>query len=358
MPSSLAASPGALRRSAAARLGACAAAVVAAGTGALATIGSGPAGAASAPSGTVALVSYSTPAPAYFELEKHFEQTPAGRNVTFTNSFGPSGSQSRAVAAGEPADIVNFSLATDMARLVKAGLVSPGWDANRTTAGMVTDSLVVFVVPKGNPQHITTWGDLLKPGIRIFTPNPFSSGSARWNLMAAYGAELKLGKTPAQAEAYLAALLAHTVTQESSAATELTAFENDGNSKDVLLDYEDDAIGAKRAGARIDYVIPKQTILIANPIAVTSDAKNPVAANAFLSYLLSPAGQTQWAELGYRPVRPAVADKFRKKFPVPAELFTIQWLGGWTKLSTSFFGTPNGIVSQIESHLGVSTASS
>lgn len=223
---------------------------------------------------------------------------------------------------------------------------------------MVTDSLVVFVVPKGNPQHITTWGDLLKPGIRIFTPNPFSSGSARWNLMAAYGAELKLGKTPAQAEAYLAALLAHTVTQESSAATELTAFENDGNSKDVLLDYEDDAIGAKRAGARIDYVIPKQTILIANPIAVTSDAKNPVAANAFLSYLLSPAGQTQWAELGYRPVRPAVADKFRKKFPVPAELFTIQWLGGWTKLSTSFFGTPNGIVSQIESHLGVSTASS
>lgn len=312
----------------------------------------------SEPSGQVAVVAYSTPEPAYLQLEKDFQQTPAGKDVTFSNSFGPSGTESRNVAAGLPADIVNFSLATDMERLVKAKLVSPGWESDPTTHGMVTDSVVAFVVPKGNPEHIETWQDLTKAGVRLFTPNPFSSGSARWNLMAAYGAELKLGKTPAQAKAFLSILLSKTVSQGASAADELTAFEDDGNEHDVLLDYEDDAIWAKRSGAQISYVVPPQTILIANPIAVTTDAKNPVAAQAFLSYLLSPAGQTEWAYLGYRPVRPAVADKFRKKFPVPKGLFTIQSLGGWDQVATTFFGTPNGIVTEIESHLGVSTSSS
>jgi len=226
---------------------------------------------------------------------------------------------------------------------------------------MVTNSLVVFVVPKGNPQNIKTWQDLLKPGIKIFTPNPYSSGSARWNLMAAYGAQLKLGRTAVQADSFISSLLANTEVQAASAADELTAFEQASNPDSVLLDYEDDAIQAIRAGADLSYVIPKQTILIQNPLAVTNDSKNPAAAQAFAQYLFSPAGQTEWAYLGYRPTRPAIAAKFRKKFPVPADLFTIQYLGGWDQVALQYFSTSKsspGIVTKIEQSLGQSTSSS
>lgn len=342
------------------QLAAVGAALLATGTGILA--GAGSAAAGSAPSGQVALVAYSTPAPAYDALIKAFQATSEGKNVTFTTSFGPSGSQSRSVAAGLPADVVNFSLATDMERLVKAKLVSPSWNADPTTHGMVTNSVVVFVVPKGNPEHVKTWADLVKSNTRVFTPNPFSSGSARWNLMAAYGAELKLGQSASNAQSFLRTLLTKTVVQDTSAATELQAFLQDesSNKNDVLLDYEDDAIQAERAGRPISYVIPPQTILIQNPIAVTANSKNSAAAQAFVSFLLSPAGQEQWARLGYRPVRPTVAAQFRKKFPDPPNhgLFTIQYLGGWDQVATTFFGTKTGVVTQIEQSLGASTSSS
>ncbi len=316
------------------------------------------AGASSEPSGTVNLVAYSTPEPAYAHLIADFNATPQGKSVTVTQSYGPSGNQAKAVIAGQPADVVNFSTATDMEKLVSANLVSSSWSSSPVTHGMVTDSVVAFVVPKGNPEHITTWGDLLKNGIRIFTPNPFSSGSARWNLMAAYGAEIKLGKTGAEARAYITTLLQRTVVQSASAADELTAFEQDGNKNDVLLDYEDDAIQAQRAGAQLSYVVPEQTILIENPIAITTNTKNAAAAQAFVGYLLSPAGQTVWAKLGYRPVLPAVEAKFKNKFPHPRELFKIENLGGWDSVNTTFFSTSTsspGIVYQIESSLGQPT---
>ncbi|HTX01350.1 MAG TPA: sulfate ABC transporter substrate-binding protein [Acidimicrobiales bacterium] len=344
--------------------GAAAVAAVLAATGSslLVTGTSGATGASpatSAPSGTVNLVAYSTPEPAYAHLIADFNATAQGKNVTVTQSFGASGTQAKAVIAGQPADVVNFSTASDMEKLVTAKLVSPSWSSDPVTHGMVTDSVVAFVVPKGNPEHVTTWGDLLKNGVRIFTPNPFSSGSARWNLLAAYGAELKLGDSATQARAFLTTILQRTVVQDSSAADELTAFEQDGNPHDVLLDYEDDAIQAIRAGAQLSYVVPKQDILIENPIAVTTDSKDPAAAEAFLSYLLSPAGQTVWAKLGYRPVLPSVEAKFKSKFPHPAQLFKIEYLGGWDAVNNTFFGTSTsspGIVTQIESSLGQTTA--
>jgi len=320
---------------------------------------SGTAG-ATTPGGQVALVAYSTPAPAYGALTRAFQHTKEGKNVTFTQSFGASGSQSKAVAAGLPADIVNFSTATDMEALVAKNIVSSNWNSNTTTKGMVTDSVVVFVVPKGDPKHIATWADLVKPGIRIFTPNPFSSGSARWNIMAAYGAQLKLGDTAQQAQQYLKTLLQNTIVQGSSAANEYNAFVEDAaaNKSDVFLDYEDDAIQAIRAGGPISYVVPKQTILIENPIAVTTNTTNAPAANAFLAYLLSDAGQTEWAKLGYRPVLPSVASQWRKKFPHPAQLFTIESLGGWDTIANQFFSTSTsspGIVTQIEASIGAAT---
>src|SRR5438128_7534328 len=151
----------------------------------------------------LSLIAYSTPAAAYAKLIAAFQKTPDGAGVSFTQSYGASGDQARAVAAGLPADIVNLSLAPDVDSLVKAGLVDSTWN-RQSYKGMVTDSVVVLVLRDGNPEHIASWNDLLRPGVSVITPNPFTSGGARWNVMAAYGAWLKQGKTPRQAQANLA----------------------------------------------------------------------------------------------------------------------------------------------------------
>jgi len=307
-----------------------------------------PAGAQSG--GTVNLVAYSTPKPAYSVLATDFAKTKGGAGVTVSPSFGPSGTQATSVVDGLPADVVNFSLEPDLAKLVKGGLVSSSWDKG-PTKGMVTDSIVSFVVRPGNPKHITTWADLVKAGVGVITPNVFSSGSAKWNIMAAYGAEIAQGKTPAQAQTYLSELLHNAVAQPSSASAALQTFLS--GQGDVLLDYEDDALYAKTKGEPVDVITPPQTILIQNPIAVTKTA-GP-AAKAFVAYLLSPAGQTVWGQQGYRPVLPSVAAKFN--FPKPKTLFTIDHLGGWTAVNTKFFDPQTGTVAKDEQSLGVSTAS-
>jgi sulfate transport system substrate-binding protein len=308
---------------------------------------------AGAATGSVALVAYSTPKPAFAALITAFNATSAGSAVTFSQSFGASGSQATAVVSGLPADVVNFSLEPDMTKLVKAGIVSPKWSAT-PTKGMVTNSIVSFIVRKGNPKHITNWASLIKSGVGVVTPNPFSSGSAKWNLMAAYGAQINMGKTKAQATAYLTKLLKNTVAQPSSASTALQTFLS--GEGDVLLDYEDDALYAAKKGEPITIITPPQTILIQNPIAVSLKAANPSAAKAFVAYLLSPAGQKVWGQQGYRPVLPKVAAQF--KFPKPKTLFTIDSLGGWTKVNTVFFTPSTGVVAKIEQGLGVSTSSS
>jgi sulfate transport system substrate-binding protein len=299
----------------------------------------------------VNLVAYSTPKPAFTVLSKDFAKTSAGSGVTVSPSFGPSGTQATSVASGLPADLVNFSLEPDMDKVVKAGLVASTWDKT-ATKGMVTDSIVSFVVRPGNPKHITTWADLVKPGVGVITPNVFSSGSAKWNILAAYGAEIQQGKSPAQAQNYLSQLLHHAVAQPTSASAALQTFLS--GQGDVLLDYEDDALYAKSKAEPVDVVTPPQTILIQNPIAVTKSASQ--AAKAFLAYLVSPAGQTVWGQQGYRPVLASVASKFH--FPKPKTLFTIDQLGGWTTVNSKFFDPESGIVAKVEQSLGVSTASS
>jgi sulfate/thiosulfate transport system substrate-binding protein len=298
----------------------------------------------------LSLVAYSTPQAAYAALIPAFEKTPAGKGVSFTQSFGASGDQSRAVLAGQPASVVNLSLQPDVDKLATAGLVPTAWNQN-ATKGFVTDSVAVIIVRKGNPKHITGWDDLVKPGVQVLTPNPFSSGSAKWNVAAAYGSELKEGKTPAQADAYLTALFHNVVSQDSSARNALQTFL--AGKGDALIDYESEAIADQKSGSAISYVIPKQTILIQNPIAITTKGDSP-AAKAFVSYLLSPAGQAIWAANGYRPVIPGVAAS--SKFPTPPDLFTIDSLGGWTKVNTQFFDPTSGVVTKIEQGLGVSTS--
>ena len=226
--------------------------------------------------------------------------------------------------------------------------MSSSWNQN-ATHGFVTESVAVIIVRKGNPKHITSWSDLTKPGVGVLTPNPFTSGSARWNIMAAYGAQIKEGKSPAEAEAYLKAMFKNVVSQDSSARNALQTFL--AGRGDALIDYESEAIADQKKGAAIEYVIPPHTILIQNPVAVVgSDA----AASKFVSYLISPAGQKIWAEKGYRPVIPGVAAP--GQFPTPTGLFTIDDLGGWTVVDKQFFEPETGIVTKIEQSLGVSTS--
>jgi sulfate/thiosulfate transport system substrate-binding protein len=299
----------------------------------------------------LALVAYSTPEGVFEKLIPAFEATPEGKGVSFSQSYGPSGEQSRAVVNGLHADVVNFSLEPDVEKLVKAGLVEPSWNQN-ATHGFVTDSVAVIIVRKGNPKHIAGWADLVKPGVQVLTPNPFTSGSARWNVMAAYGAQLKEGKTPAQAQAYLTQLFHNVVSQDSSARNALQTFL--AGRGDALIDYEDEAISDQKKGAAIEYVIPKDTILIQNPVAVVGQGSGAAEAQKFVSYLLSPAGQAIWAEKGYRPVIPGVAAA--NQFPTPGGLFTIDSLGGWKTVTKKFFEPETGIVTKIEQSLGVSTA--
>lgn len=318
--------------------------------------GSGNSSASSSGSVALNLVGYSTPKKAYDALQAAFAKTSAGKGVSFADSFGASGSQARAVASGQTADVVAFSTEPDMAKVVQAGDVASNW-ADNPEQGFSSDSVVALIVRKGNPKHITGWSDLLKPGIQVVTANPSTSGSARWNILAAYGAQLKQGKTPAQALAYVKTLiLKHVVVQDASGADALQTFL--GGKGDVLIDYESSAIAAKRAGDPITYVLPKQTLLIQTPIAVTKTSKNAAAAKAFLKYQWSTAGQTVWAQQGYRPVDQAVAKQFASTFPTPPQLFTIGYLGGWTSVTNKFFAPSTGLITKIEEAAGVPTASS
>jgi sulfate/thiosulfate-binding protein len=300
--------------------------------------------------GKLTLVAYSTPQEAYEEIIPAFQKTAAGQGVEFEQSYGASGEQSRAVEAGLPADVVEFSLDSDITRLVDAGVVDADWNQNEYK-GMLTDSVVVFVVRKGNPDNIQTWDDLLKPGVEVITPNPFTSGGARWNIMAAYGAQISQGKSKEEAIAYLNELLHHVAVQDASARDALQTFT--GGKGDVLLSYENEAITAQQKGEDVDYVVPDQTILIENPVAVTTDA--PQSATDFVKFLYSDEAQTIFGEKGYRPVVKSVADTF--DYPTPPSLSTIQDFGGWSTVKDEFFDPENGIVAKIETELGVSTDS-
>ena len=299
----------------------------------------------------VALVAYSTPREAYAELIPTFQKTAAGTDVAFDESYGSSGEQSRAVEAGLPADVVGFSLEPDMMRLVEAGLVAADWNQNEYD-GFVTKSVVVLVVRKGNPKGITGWADLTKEGVEVIEPNPFTSGGAKWNIMAAYGAQLKQGKSEDEAKAYLKDLFDHVPVQDKSAREALQTFI--GGKGDVLLSYENEAIAAQQKGEDVEYVVPAETILIENPLAVTEDAASSEAAQAFYDYLFTPEAQGIFVSKGYRPVVEGVPGA--DQFPTPASLFTIADLGGWSQVNEAFFATDGSVMANIEQGLGISTA--
>ena len=295
------------------------------------------------------LVAYSTPRETYGELVLLFAETPAGRGVAFGESYGSSGEQSRAVVGGLPADVVAFSLAPDMTRLVDAGLVAGDW-ADGRHAGMVTHSVVVLVVRAGNPKRIRGWDDLVRPDVEVLTPNPFSSGGARWNVMAAYGAKREEGASHEEAVAFLEALFRNVSVQDKSARESLQTFA--GGKGDVLIAYENEAILARDKGEPLEYVLPERTILIENPVAVTAESEHRAKAEAFVRFLRSAPAQRVFADAGYRPVLRSVARE--AAFETPAGLFTIEDVGGWDEVQERFFDRETGIMADVQRRIGES----
>ena len=300
---------------------------------------------------TVDLVAYSTPKDAYGKIISAFQKTAAGNGVSFTQSYAASGDQARAVAAGQPADVVNLSLDPDIDLLVRKNLVPKTWRAN-AHRGIVSDSVVVFVVRDGNPKHIKGWNDLTKSGVEVITPNPFTSGGARWNVMAAYGALRRQGKSDRQAIQYLSKLFHHVPVQPDSARQALQVFAQ--GKGDVLLTYENDAIYAGKKGVHTEYHIPKATLLIETPVALTKTGLAKPAAKAFYRYLWSSTAQRAFADQGYRPVVKSAARGYH--FYKPPGLFTIGTkklgLNGWQKVNRRFFDPNNGVMAKIERSLG------
>ncbi len=294
---------------------------------------------------TLRLFAYAVPKVGFDKLIPAFEATPAGRGVQFEQSYGASGDQSRKVAAGAPADVVSFSVEPDVTRLVDAGLVDKSWNANEYK-GVPFGSVVTIVVRKGNPKGIHDWGDLLKPGVQVVTPNPFSSGSAKWNLLAPYAWASRGGKDPKAGLGFLDKLISGHVKVQPGSGREATETFLQGTG-DALLSYENEALFTERSGDPVEHVTPPQTFKIENPVAVLRTSKNLTAAKAFVDFLYTRDAQELWAQAGFRPVDPAVAKQFAGSFPQPRKLWTIADLGGWKTVDASLFKKGTGSIAVI-----------
>lgn len=299
----------------------------------------------------LSLVGYAVPREALGAIIKAWQATPEGRDVAFTQSYGASGDQARAVVNGLKADIVQLSTGLDIETIEKAGLIDPAWD-RQSYNGIVTHSVVVFAVRPGNPKRIKSWDDLVKPGVQVITANPFTSGAAKWNILAAYGAQRALGKTDKQGQAFVLSLFRNVVVQAKSGRDATNAFL--AGKGDVLITYENEALLSRKNGTDIQFYIPKQTMLIEAPIAVLKNSEQKEKANQFIRFTKSPSAQRLWAEYGFRPVNKVVAKETKAKFPSRPTIFRISnpWFGGWLAADGKWFDPTGSIMVEIEKAIG------
>lgn len=313
------------------------------------------------------LLGFAVPAEANAAVFDAFTQTEAGQGAEHTESYGASGDKSRAVVNGQPADFVHFSIDTDMDRLVEAEQVAPDWD-NNPAGGHLTESVVVLVVREGNPKQITDWEDLVREDVEVVTPNPGSSGAARWNILAAWASQIQAGHSEQEAAAFLTDLVDNVVAFPGSGRDATTAF-LDGTG-DVLLSYENEAIFGRQQGETYEYVVPERSLLIQNPAAVTVDAHEQ--ADDFLEFAASPQGQQIYAAYGFRPVGlaesgasgaelPDVSDlpevqgaaNPQDPFPQVEQLATMEDFGGWEQAVETYFAE-DGLITEIIENSGAS----
>jgi sulfate transport system substrate-binding protein len=308
---------------------------------------------------TINLVAFSTPQTVMGTLISNWTKTSAGKGVNFTQAYGASGTMTKAIIAGQPADIAFLSNGLDVNTLAGAGLVTKKWTTKFPQGGIAANSVVAFVVRPGNPKHIHSWADLTKSGVQIVTPDPFPSGGAKWNVLAAYGAQRKMGKTDKQATAYVQKMFHNVVQQDTSASQAMATFLS--GKGDVLLTYESEAYTALAAGKSLHIVIPKQTMLIQMPMVPLKGA--PAKATAFIKYVHSYGAQKAFVRAGYRPVIKAVLSNkslktWKSRFNAGAHvIFNIndKIFGGWTKANNVWF-TPSGKMVKIEQATGGPTS--
>src|SRR5215467_2953356 len=304
---------------------------------------------------TLTLGAYTTPREAYSkaiipEFQKHWKAK-TGQEVEFQESYQGSGAQSRAISSGFEADIAALSLESDVTRIAEAGLIQHDWQTN-PYHGIVSTSLVVIAVRPGNQLGVRDWPDLTdlaRPGLKVLTPDPKTSGGAQWNIAAIYGAALRgyAGAPkgdPRAARGFLEHVLRNVSIMDKGARESITNFEKGVG--DVAITYENEVLVGRQAGQKYDYIIPRSTILIENPVALV-DAyvdKHGVrpAAEGFIDFLWTRDAQRVFARYGLRPVEPATAQEVATQFQPAGDVWKIDFLGGWKKVSQDVFG-PNGV---------------
>ena len=269
-------------------------------------------------------------------------QKEKGQTVTFNQSYGGSGSQTRAVIDGLEADIVHLALALDTTKIEKAGLIEPGWEKEVPNEGIVSKSVGAIVTREGNPKGITTWEDLSKDGVKLITADPKTSGVARWNFLALWGSVVKTGGDETKALDLTTKVYKNVpiLTKDAREATDVFFKQGQG---DALINYENEIILAGEKGEKPTYTIPEVNVSIDNPIAVVDKNVDKhgtrEVAEAFVKFLYSPEAQREFAKVGFRPVDATVAaePEFVKKYAPIKTLFTAQDLGGWGDIQQKFF---------------------
>ena len=312
---------------------------------------------------TLVLGAYTTPREAYGKAIvpafQKFWKEKTGQEVEFRESYQGSGAQSRAIVGGFEADIAALSLEGDVDKIVEAGLITHDWKA-KPHGGMVSTSIVVLAVRQGNPKKVMDWPDLTKPGLDVLTPDPKTSGGAQWNVNAVYGAALRgFAGVPkddrAAARDFLKKVFRNVSIMDKSARESMTTFEK--NVGDVAITYENEVLVGRQSGKTYDYAVPRSTILIENPVAlvdkhVDQHGVRPVA-EAFVDFLHGPEAQRAYARYGLRSVDETVAQENAAKLPAVQDLWRIDYLGGWKKITPELYG-PDGAFTQVFSELASS----
>lgn len=307
------------------------------------------------------LVAYSVPEKAYKTIIPAFQKywkDKTGETVEFTESYGGSGSQSRAVIEGLDADVVQLAMEPDVQKIADAGLIKEGWQSRAKNDAVPTTSLIVLGVRKGNPKSIGDWSDVVKSGVGVITPDPKTSGGAKWNLLAAYGASSLNGGTEQQAYDQVLGLYKNALVLDKSARDASNTFLKKGLG-DAAVMWESDANIAKAEGGDFDIVIPKSTILAQTAVAVVDKTvdKNGTrdVAEAFVDFLYTPESQKAFAEAGLRPVDESVLAEYKDRYPTPeGKLFTIDDFGGWKDAGSKFFDETGGLYTKIQADVAAS----
>ncbi|TAF55442.1 MAG: sulfate ABC transporter substrate-binding protein [Oscillatoriales cyanobacterium] len=292
---------------------------------------------------TLTLVSYAVTQSAYEQIIPKFvaswkEKT--GQTLEIEQSYGGSGSQTRAVLDGLEADVVALALALDTQKIEEAGLIEPGWEAELPNESIVHRSVAALVL-RDNQQNVKGWADLARDDVEVITANPKTSGGARWNFLALWGAVTQAGQSEAAAQTFVDAVFrnAPILPKDARESTDVFFKQGQGN---VLINYENEVLLAESKGESLPYIVPTDyNISIDNPVAIV-DANvdkhgTREVAEAFVAFLFTPEAQREFAKVGFRPVDPTVAQEFAEKYPTIENLFTVSDLGGWDKIQAQFF---------------------